>query len=182
MKPAEIVKEPGVTIGGLGITYQATLIDGKQLAFETAIDNTVDREELDRTLDTFIGAAKRQQAIEELPLVKEALSVNLATLRQKETERAQAIAAQDARAALSEMERPRGTRRHAGNANQPLTAGGPDAAVMQANQMIEALKAKIAAARARIPYLQAIIDRREPPDPFPQKLTAADLEDAADAA
>ena len=168
-KATEVVRT-GLAVGGLGITYQAALIDGKTLAFETAVDQTMDREELDDYLDTFIGAAKRQQAIEELPLVKQNLATNLAMLRNDEKERAKAIARIEARSTIVS-----GTRR-----NPRPPSEGDQNNLAQFEQRIARTKAAINAARARIPYLEAIIARQTPPEPFPQP--ERDEEEAAAAA
>ena len=169
MKAAE-TRQTALAVSGLGITYQATLIDGKTLAFETAIDNTTDREDLDGVLDTFIGAAKRQQAIEELPLVKQSLSTNLQTLRDQERARAEAVAGSQARISVV----------NSGRRTPREIPEGDKAAVMQFDQRISQIKAAVAAARARIPYLEAVIARREPPELFP--VAQPDVGEAADAA
>jgi hypothetical protein len=166
----DAARPTALAVAGLGITYQATLIDGKTLAFETAIDNTVDRPELDGFLDTFIGAAKRQQAIEELPLVKQSLSANTQTLHEQERARARAVADGQARISASNASR---------RNPRPETPASDVAALAQFDQRISQLKSAIAAARARIPYLEAIIDRREPPEMFPVAAPGIDDEIAA---
>lgn len=164
----DVEKRTGVAIGGLGITYQATLIDGRTVAFETAIDLTATQADIDDVLDVIAAATKRQQAIEELPAVRDALSFTLAQLASMKKQRAALVAGHQAK-------------HSAMNANRrnpkPLEAGSTDANLAQIDQTIAATEQKIRVAKARIPYLEAIRDRREPPDPFPQY-----SEDAAEAA
>ncbi len=157
----------GLAVAGLALTYQATLIDGKTLAFETAVDATMAREDLDGALDDWIGACRRQQAIEELPLVKAGLYANKATLRDQERARAKLGAEIDARQVIERR-------------NKRPVPEGATAGLQQFEQPIQRLKAAIATSSARIPYLEAIIARKEPPELFPQP--ARDQEDAADAA
>lgn len=161
------IEKSGLAIGGLGITYQATIIDGKTLAFETAVDQTMDRKELDEFMDTFIGAAKRQQAIEELPLVKQSLHANKATLAAQIRARAEIIAGAQAR-----MGKANENRRVAREMSD-----GDKGSIAQFDQRISQLKTAIAAAEARVPYLEAIIDRRDPPEMFP--VLGADEAEAA---
>lgn len=174
MSDATPVLRTGLAIGALGITYQAELLPGKTIAFETSVDRTMDREELDGFMDTFIGAAKRQAAIEELPLVIQALHANRQQLKDEEKKRAGLVAGMQARQDLRAIERPRGTHRA-----QPIE-NGDQANLMQQDQAISRLKAAIRAAEARVPYLKALIARQDPPEPLP--IAVEDEEGAAEAA
>ncbi len=157
----------GLAVAGLGLTYQGTLLDGQTLAFETTVDATMDRKDLDDCLDAWIGACDRQQAKKELPLVKAGLYANKATLRDQERAKAKLAAEIDARQVIERR-------------NKRPTPEGATAGLQQFDQRIQQLKAAIATSSARIPYLEAIIARKEPPELFPQP--DRDLEDAADAA
>ena len=122
------VEPTPLAVGALGITYQATLIDGKTLAFEMAIDGTMDRESLDGELDKLTGAAKRQQAIEELPLVRQSLHTNLATLAEMKRQRAVAAANVQGRVSAA----------NAGRRNpRPVVAGSDEANLKQLDQKVE---------------------------------------------
>lgn len=164
MTDATPVVKSGLAIGALGITYQAELLPGKTLAFETHVDRTMDRAELDEVLDTCIGAAKRQAAIEELPLVYQSLHANRLRLKEEEQKLARIETGMKARDALRQMERPHGTRRP----QAPAPENGDEAQIAQFTQTIANLRSAIRAGEARVPYLKALIERREPPEQFPQ--------------
>lgn len=174
-----IVTRTGLAIGALGLTYQAELLPGKTLAFETAVDATMGREELDGYMDDWIGACKRQAALEELPLVIQSLHANRMRLRDEEKKRAVLVANSQARERLRASERPHGTRR---DRAEPLAESGDAANLAQADQMIANVRSAIRSAEARIPYLRALVAREEPPEPFPATETEEDEEGAAAAA
>lgn len=162
------VNRRGVAIPGVEITYQATLIDGKQLAFVLAEDATISREDLDELLDRYVGASRRQQAIEELPLVRANLSSNRKLLLLQRRERAKAEGGSHARMALvgSARRNPR-----------PMPVGDENA-VAQFDARIAQIETQIKHAELRIPYLEALIDRREPPDP--SGFVSQDMAEAAE--
>lgn len=69
------VKEPGIAIGGLGITRQIKIDDNDQIAFETAIDATTDIADLMQVFDLINEAVRRERAKVELPRRKQAVEV-----------------------------------------------------------------------------------------------------------
>jgi hypothetical protein len=69
------VKEPGVAIGGLGITRQIKIDDNDQIAFETAIDATTDIADLMQVFDLINEAVRRERAKSELPRRKQAVEI-----------------------------------------------------------------------------------------------------------
>jgi hypothetical protein len=164
--PAEVKRLP-LPVGAMAVTYQITIGDGRTMAFETAVDATVAREDLDGLLDTMGGAAERRQAIFELPLVKANLFANRELLADQEKGRANAIANLQAHVEI----RSRGSRPQA----QPVPSDVN--AVAQFDDRIAKIKAQIKTAELRIPYLEALIDRRDPPDLFPE---LADRREAAE--
>jgi hypothetical protein len=141
------------------ITYQMPLGGaGQGLSFEVAAAARIPPEALGEILDNLGSEARRQLAVEQLPNIKADLFVNLKLLRDQKVGRAKAMAQQQANMDRNSINR----RREA----QPLPADA--AAVSQFDARIMDLEGHIEAARKRIPYLEAIIDRRDPPELFPE--------------
>jgi len=154
-----------VPVPGMQITFQAPLSpDGKGINFVLALPAEITEGDLDLRLDLIGKATRRQQAIEELPIVKQSLYSNLKLLQTARKEHAAAQARHEAKAAA----------RNKNLRNQvelPSDLAQHDARILQ-------IEGQIAGARTRIPYLEAIIAGREPPELFP--LSANDKAEAAD--
>jgi hypothetical protein len=95
-KPAVTVREPGVTISGIGITRQVRVgfnpahpknyADGDSdvIAFEAAIDATTTIDDLMDRLELMDDAIRRQRAKSELPIAREGLEIARRQPRQLE--------------------------------------------------------------------------------------------------
>ncbi len=155
-----------VAIPGMQITFQSPLSpDGKGLNFVIACESTIASGDLDQRLDLIAAAVRRQQAVEELPIVKQSLSANLKLLKTAKKEQATAVARHEAKAAT----------RNKGLRNQVEL---PASDLVQHDNRILQIEGQIAGAQTRIPYLEALIEGREPPELFP--VSAKDQAEAAD--
>lgn len=151
-------------IPGMQITFQGPLgPDGLGIAFQVAVDSTIDRRDLDELLDRVGGARRRQAAMEELPIVRQSLAANLKLLETAKREKEVHIARMQGR--VTQL----GARRRGEVANSPQDVN----ALSQHDQRILQIEGQIAGAQERIPYLEALIDRREPdPVEAPARMAA----------
>jgi hypothetical protein len=159
---AEVVRT-ALPVGAIAVTYQITIGEGRTIAYETAVDSTVDRPELDEILDLVGGAAERRQAIFELPLQKASLRANreLLDLQHKAKRRAEAdVSAREA------------VRGRGGRSVEPKPSDVN--AIAQFDERIAKIQAQIKLAEQQIPYLEALIAREEPPELFPELREAAE--------
>lgn len=67
-------------VPALGMSYQFGIVEGVTLVFQTHIDATTDRRDLDDLLDHVAGAAERQKAKIELPEIRRRRDVALKQL------------------------------------------------------------------------------------------------------
>lgn len=155
-------------IPGMRVTYQIAIGDGRTVAYEAAVDSTIAREDLDELLDRCGDAAERRQAVFELPLVRASLWSNRQLLATERVSRARAQAESEGR--VAQLSRGR-------RADVPLPPSDVNR-IAQYDARLLQIEAQIKSAEARIPYLEAIIARREPPDLFPE--LAADMREAAE--
>ena len=146
-----------VVEAGIGITYQFTLDGAQTLAFEIAAASTMPRADLDEILDRIGGAAERRQAILEMPICKMNLLTNLRMLENQREGRAKAVAEAKARAEVRSINR----------RNPVQMAQGDENAIAEFDKRIMQIEGSIKTGRMRIPYLEALIERRPPPDLFP---------------
>jgi hypothetical protein len=156
-------------IPGMKITVQGPISpDGQTLAFELPVDALLSRPMLDERLDVLTGALRRQRAIEELPLTKASLVTNLGLYAAQRKARATHEAAMNARIAA----------RSANRRVEAEAAAGDVNALSQFDARLAQIDGQIKLARARIPYLEAIIAGDEPPELFPE--AANDVKMAAE--
>ena len=156
-------------VPGMKIVFQGPLgPDGLGVSFEIAEARDISREDLDELLDRVSGARRRQQAMEQLPLEKQRLSANLKLLKTAEVDRARHKAQMQGR-----MDRI-GARRRGEIEPAPQDVN----ALSQHDGRILEINGQIEGARAAIPYLEAIIAGREPPELYPE--TANDTQMAAE--
>lgn len=155
---SEDVRVMGTPVPGLRVTYQMQIGDGRVIAYEAALDSTCSRGDLDELLDRCGGAAERRQAMYELPMVKAGLYTNRELLAAQRKARAETHAQ-----AVARHQRLQEGRRNV------VPMAQPDAnAIAQFDQRILDLLRQIRNAELRIPYLEAIIAGREPPELFPE--------------
>src|SRR6185503_1198460 len=89
-----------VPVPGMQITFQAPVSpDGKRMEFVLACPAEITEGDLDARLDLIAKATRRQQAIEELPIVKQSLHSNIRLLQIARKEHATAVARHEAKAA-----------------------------------------------------------------------------------
>lgn len=158
-------------IPAMKVTYQAPIApDGQGIAFELAIDSTVDRQELDQRLDLVIGAARRQAAVEELPRIKALIVTKQEALRKDIEGRAAALARQHQNVVTMTGQRRREAPARSDDVN----------AVAQFDARISETRQTIKTAFLRLPYLEAIIAGLEPPDMFPGLRDGVGLVEAAE--
>jgi hypothetical protein len=79
-----VVRQPGVAIGGLGVTRQVVISQGDQVAFETSIDSTTDIDDLMGLFRLQTEAIKRLRAEAELVEKRKALEVSHKMVKQLE--------------------------------------------------------------------------------------------------
>ena len=162
------VEVRAIEIPGMKIKYSAPLSpDGDGIEYEMAVDSTIHRDDLDELLDKVGGAHQRQAAKRELPLLRQNLHGNRNLLRSARNEKARHEAGMNARASALG-----GTRRREVQPN-PQDAN----ALSQHDQRIIKIEEEIKRAEQRIPYLEAIVAGKDPPDPF---AAANDTAQAAD--
>lgn len=125
------------------------------LAYEAAADQTLSREDLDEMLDRLGGAAERQRAIRDLPMARNRLAKNLASLPATRARLAQAQAQAEAHIAQASANRRNAVPPFATDVN----------AVKGAADMVMVLEQTIETDRLAIAYYEAVIARRDPPDP-----------------
>jgi len=142
----------------LRITYQLQLSEGQTIAYEIGEDTEIDRVQLDMLLDKVGGAADRRKAIFDLPFHKARLFANRELLRSQQRERAKADATMQARVVQMTANR----RSQVPPAQQDINT------VAQFDNRILELQKTIQADELRIPYLEAIIEGRKPPELFPE--------------
>lgn len=148
---------PATAIPGMRVTYQVQIGDGQAIAYEVGVDATTSREDLDELFDRVGGAAARRKAVFDLPLTQLSLNGAKQMLEQQRKERAKAIATQELHVIkMSE------NRRNSAQATQVDVM-----AVAQFDQRIMQLERQIVQDERMVEYLQAIVDRRTPPELFP---------------
>ena len=144
-------------VPGMRITLQGPIApDGKSMAWEIVEDQTLDQKDLDEILDRAWSATRRQSAIEELPIVEASLYKCRKLIITARKERAMAAAAQEA----ARSSNPRRNPRVMENPQEATRLAQYDARILQ-------IEEQIIVDEARIPYLEAIIARKEPPSPLP---------------
>jgi hypothetical protein len=151
---------PAIAVPGLKIAYQIQIGDGGTplIAYEAAVDSTIDTHDLNELLDRISSAAARQKAIHDLPLSKLRLVQNLD--KREKISRDLALAS---KTAAEEAQKRRGERvREVPMAQAALTQ------ITQLSNALAETEAIINHDRLRIPYLEAVIDGRPPPDLFPE--------------
>lgn len=153
-------------ISGMKIAYQVPVGEGSVIAYEAAVDTTIDTADLNELLDRIGNAAERRRAIYELPMVKAGLYANRQLLTSQREERAKVFAT--AQAKLQAMQQGR---------RNVVPMAMPDVnAIAQFDNRILDLQRQIKAAELRIPYLEAVIAGEEPPELFPEAAPAAAAE------
>ena len=147
-----------VEVPGMQITFGGPLSpDNKGLTFVIAADALIPELALNERLDIVGRAFRRQAAFEELPIVKQSLHANRELLKKAKMELASHKARMDAREAQLMV-----------NRRQKVDPNPQDVnALSQHDQRILQIEGQIEGAKARIPYLEAIIAGDEPPEPFP---------------
>ncbi len=151
-------------VPGMQIEFQGPIgPDGLGVGFRIAADATISLDELNERLDTVAGALRRQRAMEQLPLEKQRLSANLKLLRTAEIDRARHKAQMSGRT----------IQRRGGSVEMPQDVNS----LAQFDQRIMEINGQIEGARAAIPYLEAVIAGREPPELYP---VANDQREAAE--
>ncbi len=151
-------------VPGMQIEFQGPIgPDGLGVGFRIAADATISLDELNERLDTVAGALRRQRAMEQLPLEKQRLSANLKLLKTAEIDRARHKAQMSGRV----------IQRRGGAVEMPQDVN----ALAQFDQRIMEINGQIEGARAAIPYLEAVIAGREPPELYP---VANDQREAAE--
>ncbi len=151
-----------IEIPGMQIKFTGPIApDGKGMEWTVAVDRTESTEDLNEMLDRITAAHRRQAAIEELPIVKESLYKNRRLLTEAQRERARAEAQAAARIPP--------------NRRNPQPASPQDESrVLQYDQRILQIQEQILLADARIPYLEAIVAGKEPPEALPELREAAE--------
>ena len=142
-------------IPGMRISYQGPVdADGRGLSFEIIADQTIAREDLDEVLDRVAEASRRQMAFDQLRISKEKLRASKLQLDMALKERARAYAILEGHVQkLSQVRRGQ------------VQATAQDAkSVQQWDETIITARNEITLAEWRIPYWEAIRDRREPPE------------------
>jgi hypothetical protein len=155
------VEVRAIEIPGMQIKFTAPFSpDGDGIEFVVAVDSTIDRADLDELLDRIRSAHDRQAAIKELPLLRQNLHGNRNLLRMARREKAAHEAGMSARYAQL---RAGGH----GRGRSEVQANPQDVnALSQHDQRIIKIEEEIKRAEARVPYLEAIVAGKEPPDPF----------------
>ncbi len=148
----------GVAVPGMRITYQAPIApDGKTIAWEMVVDDTMHEEDLAERTEIAWKVTRRLSALEELPIVRASLYKCEKLLATARKERAMAYAQIEAA-----RERP-------GRRLQQVNQNPQDAQrLMQYDTRVLQIEEQIIVDEARIPYLEAIIARKEPPSPLPK--------------
>lgn len=158
----DTIIEP-IKIPGMQVTFQSPLSpDGKGINFVLACDALINPKALDERLDVIAAAARRQAAFEELPIVKQSLYANRRLLETARKERAKQAAALHHKLELVQAGR-RGQADPTKHAPQDVNA------LAQHDNRILQIEGQIEGASARLPYLQAIIEGRDPPELFPDE-------------
>ena len=154
----KVVEVRATEVPGMRVTFQGPLSpDGLGIAFEAAVDSTTSRADLDELLDRIGGARRRQAAIEELPIVQQSLHANRELLKTARREKAAHEARMGGRIATLS-----GKRR-----SEVMPNMQDQNALAQHDNRILQIEEQIERAKARIPYLEALRDGKEPPDPWP---------------
>lgn len=167
MSDDKIVVEP-VEIPGMQITFQSPIgPNGKGMSFVLSADALISREVLDERLDIIAGAARRQDAYEQLLLDRTHLAANLKLLAK-------------AKAALSAAKATIESKVTAINKDKRVqvaaTAAAPHAlnAASQHEQRIIEIEGQIAGCEERIPRWEAILRGADPDLPVPGHAMAAE--------
>ena len=140
------------------VTYQIQIAEGQTLAYEIGANTDDGPEELRKVLDLVGDAAERRKAMHDLPFHKARLLSNRERIGNLRKSRAQAES--DANAHIAVL----GQNRHK-KVPMPQTDVN---AIAQWDKQIADAEALIKADELRIPYMEAIIAGREPPELFPE--------------
>lgn len=151
-----------IAVPGLKIAYHIQIGEGQQIAYEAAVDSTVDQQDLNELLDRLGTAAERRKAIHDLPYAKLRLRQNREKLAKAEKALHEAISKQEAH--VQQLVQ---TRRNA-NAAQPLPTDIN--AVTQAQSTLQGIIDTIRFDELEIPRLEAIIAGRPPPEEPPDQI------------
>ena len=154
----KVVEVRATEVPGMRIKFSAPISpDGTGIEFDTAVDATISGPDLDELLDRIGKARRRQAAIEELPMEQQALQRNIGLLAVARAEKAAHVQRTEGKIEII------GARRR--NPVQPSLQD--QNALTQHDSRIMQIEEQIARSKARIPYLEALIAGREPPDQFP---------------
>ena len=151
----KVVQVRATEIPGMRIIYQTPLADdGKGISYEAAVDTTISQDDLDELLDRVSEASRRQMAFDQIRISKESLHAAKKKLANALTERAHAIAMLN-----------RHVERMSVNRRGPVDPTTQDAnSVKQWDETVAAARNDIVLAEWRIPYWEAIRDRKTPPE------------------
>lgn len=153
------------------IVFQRPLspVDGHGISFEFFEDVTLERAYLDELLDKMSGASERLMLIDELPRLKQLRLVKIEMLKEQRKARAEAQARIEAHVFKFSHDRQGNPRRQAA---EPPPADMN--AIAQYDKRIADLTQELKTIEHRIPYAEAVIAGRTPPDEFPELQEAAD--------
>lgn len=140
------------------VTYQIQIAEGQTLAYEIGADTNDGPEELRKVLDLVGDAAERRKAMHDLPFHKARLLSNRERIGNLRKDRAKAEA--NLNAHVSQIS--------AGRRKEAVPLQTDVNAVAQWDKQIADAEALIKADELRIPYMEAIIAGREPPELFPE--------------
>ncbi len=147
-----------VEVPGMQINFQSPIgPSGKIIAFVLGVDALASKEYLDERLDVLAGAARRQDAFEQLRLDQNSLAANRKLLAKAKAARNAAQHGLDAKLTLVGASRRREP--------DPTKVAPHDVnAVMQHDQRITEIEGQIAGCEERIPFWKAILRGEEPLD------------------
>jgi len=165
MSADKAIEVRATEVPGMQIEFQGPIgPDGLGVGFRIAADATISLEDLNIQLDVVAKATRRQRAMEQLPLEKQRLSANLKLLKTAEIDRARHKAQMSGRV----------IQRRGGAVEMPQDVN----ALAQFDQRVMEINGQIEGARAAIPYLEAVIAGKEPPELYPD--AANDQREAAE--
>jgi hypothetical protein len=157
----DLVSEPRpIEVNALGISYQVNLGGDRQVSFETKLDSTADKVEIDTLLDTIHASVDRQQARIKLPEARGRLNIAHVQLRLHEREYAKEEAMQSARFAVSRKQ------------GEMRRSEAQIAKLSNIQTSIDRFRADIPILEWEIERLQAVIDGTDIP-PEPERLAEA---------
>ena len=161
MSDPVVIAPHAIPVPGLRIAYQFQVGDGQAIAFEAGVDQAFSLGELNELFDRLGAAVERRKAKFDLPLCKEGLVKAEKLLPKLRKDLADAMARSQARNVVrSDRRLPR-----------EVQVSPPDMnAIGQAQSAVQKCEEAIEHYKLRIPYLEAIIDGRDPPEPVADEL------------